>query len=260
MQFTPRFTVLLLIAGSSAGVCPAQENPFRSDPKAPETGRWIFRVYCSPCHGIKADGGRGPNLTLGTYAAGDLDRDLFRVISRGVPGSEMPAYSGRLEDDSIWRMVSYVRSVASHDTAPVPGNSAAGEKIFWTKGECGNCHRIGSKGSSIGPDLSRVGRQRSLRYLRASVLTPDSDLTHGYSTIRVVTRDGKTIVGVEKSFDNFSFQLVDLAGNYYSFLREDVASVMRESRSLMPSTYGKLLSGNEIDDLLAYLSGLKGGR
>ncbi len=256
MQFTPRFTVLLLIAGC----CQAQENPFRSDPNAAETGRWIFRVYCSPCHGIKAEGGRGPNLTLGTYAAGDLDRDLFRVISRGVPGSEMPSYSGRLEDDSIWRMVSYIRSIASHDTSPVQGDRASGERIFWTRGECGNCHRIGNKGSSIGPDLTRVGRQRSLAYLRASILTPDSDLTRGYSTIRVVTRAGKTIVGVEKSFDNFSFQLIDLAGNYYSFLREDVASVKRESKSLMPSTYGKQLSGSEINDLLAYLSSLRSGR
>ena len=105
-----------------------------------------------------------------------------------------------------------------------------------------------------------MGRQRSLAYLRASVLTPDSDLTHGFSTIRVVTRDGKSIVGIEKNFDNFSFQLIDLSGEYYSFLREDVASVTRESRSLMPSTYAKSLSANEIDDLVAYLSSLRSAR
>jgi hypothetical protein len=33
-----------------------------------------------------------------------------------------------------------------------------------------------------------------------------------------------------------------------------------ESRSLMPSTYGKLLSNAEINDLLAYLNGLRGDR
>ena len=251
-----RIPILLLIAAC----CQAQENPFRSDPKAAETGRWMFRIFCAPCHGVHAEGGRGPDLRLGMYAAGDLDRDLFRVISRGVPGSEMPAYGGRVEDESIWRLVSYIRSIASHDSAAVTGNASAGETIFWTKSDCGQCHRIGTKGSSIGPDLSQVGRQRSLAYLRASVLTPDSDLTHGFSTLRVVTRDGKSIVGVEKNFDNFTFQLVDLSGNYYSFLREDVASVSRESRSLMPSTYGKSLSVSEINDLLAYLSSLRSAR
>ena len=251
-----RIPILLLIAAC----CQAQENPFRADPKAAETGRWMFRIFCAPCHGVHAEGGRGPDLRLGVYSAGDLDRDRFRVISRGVPGSEMPAYGGRVEDESIWRLVSYIRSIASHDSAPPSGNASAGETIFWTKSDCGQCHRVGTKGSSIGPDLTRVGRQRSLAYLRASVLTPDSDLTHGFSTIRVVTRDGKNIVGVEKNFDNFSFQLVDLSGNYYSFLREDVASVTRESRSLMPSSYGKSLSGTEINDLLAYLSSLRGTR
>jgi len=220
----------------------------------------MFRIFCAPCHGVHAEGGRGPDLRLGVYAAGDLDRDLFRVISRGVAGSEMPAYSGRVEDESIWRLVSYIRSIASHDNAPVTGNPSAGETIFWTKSDCAQCHRIGTKGSSIGPDLSQVGRRRSLAYLRASILTPDSDLTHGFSTIRVVTRDGKTIVGVEKNFDNFSFQVVDLSGNYYSFLLEDVASVTRESRSLMPSTYGKSLSESEMNDLLAYLISLRGTR
>jgi hypothetical protein len=65
---------------------------------------------------------------------------------------------------------------------------------------------------------------------------------------------------VEKSYDNFSAQLVDLSGHYYSFLREDVTSMKRESRSLMPSSYGRLLSEGEINDLLAYMISLRGGQ
>jgi putative heme-binding domain-containing protein len=253
-----RLTAIVLLAMA----CQAQEtNPLASDPKAAEVGRWSFRIYCAPCHGIHADGGRGPDLTLGTYTAGDRDIDLFRVISRGVPGTEMAAYGGgRVEDEGIWRLVSYIRSVARHESATIPGNAPAGEKIFWGKGGCGACHRVGDKGSGLGPDLSRVGRQRSIAYLRTSVLKPDADVTPGYGTITVATRDGKKIVGVEKGFDNFSAQLVDLSGKYYSFLREDVASMKREPRSLMPSKYGQLLNEDEINDLLAYLSSLRGGQ
>jgi putative heme-binding domain-containing protein len=251
-----RITVFLLFAALSY----AQDtNPFGADPKAAELGRVMFRIYCAPCHGIKADGGRGPDLTLGTYTAGDRDRDLFRVIARGVPGTEMAAYSGRVEDEAIWRMVSYIRSASRHDTARVEGDKAAGEKIFWGKGNCGECHQVGTKGASIGPDLSRTGRQRSLAYLRASVVKPDDDLTPGYSTITVVLRDGKKLSGVEKSVDNFSAQFVDLAGKYYSFRREDVTSIKQEARSLMPS-FDRLLSAGELNDLLAYLNSLRGGQ
>jgi cytochrome c oxidase cbb3-type subunit III len=243
-----------------ATLCPAQDNPLASDPHAAETGRWTFRILCGPCHGIHAEGGRGPNLTLGTYTAGDRDTDLFRVISGGVPGSEMVAYGGRVEEQDIWRIVAYIRSVAHSDSAPVRGDVAAGEKIFWTKGGCAQCHRVGARGSGVGPNLTLEGRQRSLSYLRTSLLEPDADITPGYATITVITREGRKITGVEKSFDNFSAQLMDLSGKYYSFVREDVTSMKREPRSLMPSTYGKLLSEGEIDDLVAYLNSLRGGR
>jgi cytochrome c oxidase cbb3-type subunit III len=225
-----------------------------------ESGRLTFRIFCAPCHGIRADGGRGPDLTLGTYSAGDQDSDLFRVISRGMPGTEMAAYGGRMSDDEIRSLVAYIRSVAHSDKSPIHGDIAAGEAIFWNKGGCGQCHRVGVKGSSIGPDLTRVGRERSIAYLTASVLKPDADVTPGYATVTVVTRDGKKIVGVERNFDNFSAQFVDLAGTYHSFLRDDVASMTREPRSLMPSTYGRMLSDTEVHDLLAFLSSLRGGK
>jgi len=252
----PRLTILLVLAALSR----AQENPLASDPKAAETGRWMFRIFCAPCHGIGAEGGRGPDLTRGAYTAGDRDADLFRVISTGVPGSEMAAYGGRMENDQIWRLVAYIRSVSHHEAETVSGNAASGEKMFWGKGGCGVCHRVGVRGGSIGPELTRAGRQRSLSYLRSSVLLPDADLTPGYATITIVTRDGKKITGVEKGYDNFSGQLMDLSGQYYSFLKEDVSSMQREFRSLMPGDYGRRLSEVEMNDLLAYLVSLRGGQ
>ena len=251
MKWLPLIPFLL------AASAPAQDSsPIASDPKSPELGRLMFRIYCTPCHGIHADGGRGPDLTLGNYANGDRDRDIFHVIARGVSGSEMPAYSGRIEDESIWRLVAYLKSIANKQ-APVKGDPVNGEQLFWGKGDCGQCHQVGGRGQSIGPELTRVGRQRSIAYLKASVLTPDADITAGSSTISVVLPDGKKITGVEKNIDNFSAQLVDLSGKYYSFKKEDVTSMKQEPRSLMPS-YEKLLTPTELDDLLAYMSRLRG--
>lgn len=164
----------------------------------------------------------------------------------------MAAYAGRVTDDEIRQLVAYIRSVGHAQTA-IKGSVPAGEQIFWNKG-------VGTKGNSLGPDLTRVGRQRSIAYLSASFLKPDADATPGYATVTVVTRDGKKIVGVERNFDNFSAQFIDLSGKYYSFLREDVTSMTREPRSPMPSTYGKLLSESELNDLVAYLNSLRGSR
>jgi mono/diheme cytochrome c family protein len=197
----PPLTLILLLTACIRG---QDTSPVVSDPRSPELGRLMFRIYCTPCHGVHAQGGKGPDLTVGGYANGDRDRDIFRVIARGVPGSEMPGYAGRVEDDSIWRIVAYLKSVANRPSVPVRGDAAAGEKIFWGKGGCGSCHQVGPRGKSIGPQLSRVGRQRSLVYLRASLLTPDADITAGFSTIAVVLPDGRKITGVEKNMDYLS--------------------------------------------------------
>src|SRR6266568_3511907 len=102
-----------------AGVAFAQrepQNPFKNGPQAVEAGRGAFRIYCSPCHGIRAEGGRGPDLTRGIYSVGERDADLFAVISNGAPGTEMPSFSLGLGDENIWRVISYLRSVTRRDT------------------------------------------------------------------------------------------------------------------------------------------------
>lgn len=239
----------------------AKKNPFAGDPGALDVGRVLFRMYCGGCHGLHATGGRGgPDLVRGTHANGDTDADMYRVVSNGIPGTPMQSVAGSLDEDNRWRVVSYVRSLAQSVSPPMKGDRAAGEKLFWGKGGCGACHRVGGRGGTIGPDLSRAGRQRSADYLRESVVAPDADITSGYATISVVTRDGKKITGVEKGFDNFSAQFVDLSGNYYSFQKDAVSSLRREYRSLMPSNYGRLFSEGDLDDLLAYLAGLGGER
>ena len=257
-----KFWIVFAIASCSLAQQgqPPVRNPLAGDAQAIELGRVQFRMSCAGCHGLHATGGRnGPDLTRGTFAAGDTDADLFHVISNGVPGSEMPAFGARMEDEQRWRLVSYVRSLTPHDSAPVPGDPAAGEKLFWEKGNCGQCHRVGSRGSGLGPNLSRAGRQRSLAYLRDSVVSPDAEITPGYLTTTVVTRDGKKIVGLDKGWDNFSARLMDLSGHYYSFQKDEVNSAQREFRSLMPANYGKLFTNRELEDLLAYLASLGGG-
>lgn len=236
-----------------------QPNPFAHNAQEAGVGKGIFRIYCAPCHGIRAQGGRGPDLTRGVFNSGEHDADLFHTISSGVPGTEMESYGGVLSDDNIWRVVVYIRSLSSTASeTPLHGNAAQGERLFWGKGQCGSCHRVGAKGGSSGPNLSRVGRQRSYAYLRTSITDPGADIAGGYRTVTVVTNDGKKITGVERGLDNFSVQLLDLAGHYYSFDKGAVSSVKPETRSLMPDGYGKRFSAAELDDLVAYLSTLRG--
>jgi putative heme-binding domain-containing protein len=251
-------TLLLWLVAAVCGAQTARQNPLASDPNAAEQGRINFRGSCSLCHGIKGEGGRGPDLTIGNFSFGTTDADVFDVISNGIPGTEMPGFSARYENDDIWRLVSYVRSIGGSGRNRITGNRDAGEQLFWNKGQCGQCHMVAGRGKRMGPDLTLIGRQRSVNYLRESVLAPGNDITPGYQMITVVTKDGKKIVGAQRYYDDFSVQLMDAGENYYSFQRSDIASVKQEYKSLMPDTYGKVFSETELSDLIAYMASLRG--
>jgi cytochrome c oxidase cbb3-type subunit 3 len=240
-------------------ICWAQTNPFAGNAQAAADGQKIFAQSCAPCHGRTGEGAQGqaegmrpPDLTRGVFKAGRGDGDIFRVISEGVRGTEMPSFK-QLGTDQVWRLVTFVRSLSAVKVV-INGNPAAGEALFWGKGNCGSCHQMGSRGTRFGPDLSRGGRRGgSADKIRKSIVDPNEDVSPAFAVITVVTRDDQKITGLQRWLDNFSVRLVDQSGNERTFLRDEVKSVTRELRSLMPEGYGKKFTDAELTDLVAYI-------
>ena len=200
----------LLLMALVPGLCPGQAltNPFAGNAQAVADGKKLFAQSCAPCHGRDGTGGQGqaegmrpPDLTRGVFKAGRQDSDLFRVISQGVKGTEMPSFSS-LGSEQVWRLVTFVRSLSA--VAPVLiGDPVAGEALFWGKGNCGSCHQIGTRGTRLGPDLTHGGRRSNAKYLKESIVDPNADITPGFAIITVETRDHQKISGLERWLDNF---------------------------------------------------------
>lgn len=228
-------------------------NPFHNDPKAAAAGEEVFRVHCAACHGSKGEGGSGPDLSQGSFGVGDRDEDLYQIVFRGR--DVMRGFRNILNEESIWHVITFVRSLTGRNLGTVQGDVVAGEKLFWGKGGCGQCHRVGLNGSSIGPDLSDIGIRRGAAHLRESLMNPDADVPRGYATASVTSPDGKTIQGILSRSDVFSVQMFDLQGNFYSFFRDEVKQISESEKSLMPE-YGSTFRPSELNNLLAYLSRL----
>ena len=248
----------------------SQKNPVGGDATAIREGASLFRANCSPCHGLDAHGGgRGPDLTTGRWLHGGTDQAIFNTISQGVSGTEMPANA--FEDGETWSLVAYLRSVSAPAPSPLAGDSTAGERLFFGKEKCASCHMVKGRGGHLGPDLSRVGAARSLAYLTESVREPNKELSLGYTdpnnhygipleydTVVVVTRDGKHLQGVARNEDAFSLQLLGDDDQLHLLSKADLAEVRHERRSLMPAYTFQMLTPAELQDLLAYLSKLRG--
>src|ERR1700726_2432220 len=116
----------------AASLATAAEKPTstssRGKAAAVKEGASLFRANCSPCHGLSArGGGRGPDLTSGRWTHGSTDSAIFRTITQGVPGTEMPANG--FDDSEIRAIIAYLRSLAPPKRAIINGDPVKGKKI-----------------------------------------------------------------------------------------------------------------------------------
>ena len=58
----------------------------------------------------EASGAMGPSLADGRWHSGGRADQVFESIYQGRP-SGMPAWGGRIANDQIWMLVTYVRSL-----------------------------------------------------------------------------------------------------------------------------------------------------
>src|SRR5579863_7089287 len=178
-------------------------------PATPEdiaAGAKTFHSHCAPCHGLRGEGGRGPNLAGGHFYRGASDDDLFRNISEGIAGTEMPGIF--YTDDRVWQIVAYLRSLAASEERP-EGDPARGAAVFQSKG-CAACHRIHGQGGRLGPDLSQIGKMRSIENLRQSVLDPGTDIQPRYWVATFKDGSGKVVQGFVLNEDTYTIQLMDM--------------------------------------------------
>ena len=91
-----------------------------------EAGHATFTQNCAACHGQNAEGMVGPNLTDEYWLHGGDVNDIFKTIKFGVTSKGMVAWQGKLTDDQILEVSSYILSVQG--TNPANAKAPQGEK------------------------------------------------------------------------------------------------------------------------------------
>lgn len=125
------------------------------------------------------------------------------------------------------------------------------------KGGCLQCHAVGLEGGRLGPALTDVGARRGPGHLRAKLLDSPGNVPENFRMAAITTKDGRKIEGVRLNEDVHSIQILDVAGRLHSQWKKDLTGIKVERRSPMPS-YGGTFTETEINDVVAYLSSLRG--
>jgi putative heme-binding domain-containing protein len=143
----------------------------------------------------------------------------------------------------------------SAELAPLRGDSDVGHELFLSQRlGCYGCHRAVGRGGTVGPDLSRIGQIRTPAELLESILFPDLTVAPEYRSFLVETRDGRVATGlvVRDDPDAITLRTADLAEARIA--RGDVERMIPATTTLMPEGLEKLLTRQELRDLLEFLS------
>jgi mono/diheme cytochrome c family protein len=111
-------------SGSGGWTLPAdaetKKSPLNADAKVLAAGKTVFKSKCEKCHGPNGLGD-GPDadpdhqedmdLTKASRAAKNPDGVMFYKVSNGRKSPKMPAFKEQLNEEQIWSVVAYAKSL-----------------------------------------------------------------------------------------------------------------------------------------------------
>jgi putative heme-binding domain-containing protein len=135
-----------------------------------------------------------------------------------------------------------------------PRSFDAGRRMF-SAASCYNCHRIAGEGSSVGPDLTTVGRRFGVRDLMRAIVEPSHEISDQYQQM-VFVANGKTYVGritnVAQQSVSISTDMLDPKKSV-EIPRIEIEEQRPSDVSVMPAGLLNTLSPEEVLDLAAFL-------
>jgi len=127
----------------------------------------------------------------------------------------------------------------------------AGARLFIQ--HCAPCHRLGSEGGTVAPQLDGIA-QRGAERLLEDILDPNRNVDPAFRAHVILTTDERTLTGlVLPSEDPNVLLLADTAGKTLRLPKKEIVSDRETPLSPMPANFAQLLPEKDLYDLLAFL-------
>ncbi len=197
--------------------------------------------------------------------------DLIKLAQSGKLEIDLqPAAAFELHLSSLPEIKSAAQRLfplpTSKDSKPLPavsdlikmqGDLARGAQIYATTGTCNKCHVVNGQGKEVGPNLSEIGGKLSREALFESILYPSAGISHNYESHTLLLASGNVVTGIITSETPQAITLKTVDGLTQLIPVADVEEREKQKISLMPADLQKVMSAQDLVDVVDYLRTLK---
>jgi putative heme-binding domain-containing protein len=139
------------------------------------------------------------------------------------------------------------------ELAKVRGDATRGRALFngQTAG-CAQCHRFGTEGRDVGPDLSAIRAKFDKAGVLDAILNPSAAIAFGYEPWIITTQDDETYTGFLLA-DGDPVVLKETSGAERRLAARQIVSREKQTLSIMPDNIALGLSPQDLADLVEFL-------
>lgn len=119
---------------------------------------------------------------------------------------------------------------------------------------CMACHRAGTLGMQVGPDLITV-KTKGREALLTAILEPHKEVASQFIAYTVNTKDGQTLAGIITNDTASSMTLKMMGGAEKTLQRAEIKGSTSTGQSLMPEGLETGMSVADMADLLSFIEG-----
>jgi putative heme-binding domain-containing protein len=191
----------------------------------------------------------GGQMLIGLAADKKLPDALLPFIQEKI--FQNPDATVRMQASSYFKRPGTDKTYGVEEILKLQPDVAKGKAVFTTR--CATCHKWGNEGSTIGPDLTTIGKKFNNPELLDAIINPSAAIVFGYEPWLVNTKDGQSIYGFLLSENKKSIVVKDIAGQKHNIDIAKITSRKKEERSLMPDPVSNGLNEKDLADVVGFL-------
>ena len=168
---------------------------------------------------------------------------------KSIDLAKLPKASG---PPVLWTVESALKVM---NEAPLVGRNFENGKKMFSAGLCVACHRFGTEGGGIGPDLTNLAKRSDYKSMLESTIEPNLVVSDQFQQHELKMKDGSTVMGRIVFTEKDEYALVQSGFEPLKLKKvkqSDVVSKKASKLSMMPGALINTMNAEELKDLFAY--------